>query len=320
MGTTQLTSQAVRAQYERHPYPGHVPLVAIPAPAEELRFDSVTPGAPPTVLVAGCGTFEPLVVARSNPRGKIVAVDLSQRSLRRLRWRVLLARVVWALLPHRLLQQLLGRGLGSITPVQGDLNDRTLFAAERFDAIVCTGVLHHCADPGAVLENLARWLKPGGALRVMVYAPTSRRTIYDVQATFRAAGVSPERFSSHRALLVACRSVLRQLPFEERRRLSVAFEGYRDIHTFSGLVDGFFHAHDVAIPLDVLVSRAAQAGLVLSHLGRRTQEAIELDAPVEQQLVRLIGIDARQHLPVNPVLVFRRAEALAQAPALRRAA
>lgn len=319
MGIPSATSDAVRAQYERHPYPGHVPFLALPLPTAELTFDPVVPGTPARILVAGCGTFEPLVVARSNPRATVVAVDLSARSLRLLRWRVWLARVLWTVLPHRLVQQLIGRGLGAVQALQGDLNDAELFAPGAFDAIVCTGVLHHCADPGRVLDNLACWLKPGGSLRVMVYAPTSRRPIYDVQATLRAAGVSPERFQTHRALLAACRSVIRQLPFEDRRRLSVAFEGYRDIHTFSGLVDGFFHAHDVAIPLDVLVTRAARTGLVLSALGRRTQQEVALDAPVEQQLVRLIGLDARRQLPVNPVFVFRRAAVPAEQP-LRRAA
>lgn len=316
--SVDATSAAVRAQYERHPYPGHVPFVALPVPAAELRFDGVGT-ARPRILVAGSGSFEPLVVARSNPRAEIVAVDLSARSLRLLRWRWWWARALWLLLPHRLLQQLTGRGLGALRMVQGDLNDAALFPPASFDAIVCTGVLHHCAAPAAVLENLARWLAPNGVLRVMVYAPTSRRTIYDVQAAFSRAGVDPLRFPSYRALLSACRAVLRALPFEERRRLSLAFEGYRDIESFSGLVDGFFHAHDVAIPLQVLVADAARAGLTLEALGERTRAELAGATTVDQQLERAIALDARQALAVNPVFVFRRGAAPVR-EALRNAA
>jgi len=39
----------------------------------------------------------------------------------------------------------------------------------RFDYVICTGVIHHNADPSAALKALARALKPGGILELMVY-------------------------------------------------------------------------------------------------------------------------------------------------------
>ena len=39
----------------------------------------------------------------------------------------------------------------------------------QFDQILCTGVLHHMADPDAGLRALRSVLKPDGAMFLMVY-------------------------------------------------------------------------------------------------------------------------------------------------------
>ena len=50
-----------------------------------------------------------------------------------------------------------------------------------FDLIVCTGVLHHLADPDAGLRALRSVLKPEGAMYLMVYAPYGRTGVYMLQ-------------------------------------------------------------------------------------------------------------------------------------------
>jgi SAM-dependent methyltransferase len=58
-----------------------------------------------------------------------------------------------------------------------------------FDQIVCTGVLHHLADPDAGLSALRSVLKPDGAMHLMVYAPYGRAGIYMLQEFCRRIGV-----------------------------------------------------------------------------------------------------------------------------------
>jgi SAM-dependent methyltransferase len=60
---------------------------------------------------------------------------------------------------------------------------------QRFDLIVCTGVLHHLVDPAAGLRALGSVLKPTGVLYLMVYAPYGRTGIYMLQEYCRRAGV-----------------------------------------------------------------------------------------------------------------------------------
>ena len=58
--------------------------------------------------------------------------------------------------------------------IEGDLRTVNL-APERFDVIYCSFVLEHVDEADVVLENFARWLKPGGLLIVRVPDPHSVR-------------------------------------------------------------------------------------------------------------------------------------------------
>ena len=69
----------------------------------------------------------------------------------------------------------------------GDLN-------VSFDQIICTGVLHHLAEPDAGLSALRGVLNPdGGAMHLMVYAPYGRTGIYMLQEFCRRIGVQCQR-------------------------------------------------------------------------------------------------------------------------------
>ena len=61
--------------------------------------------------------------------------------------------------------------------------------AMSFDQIVCTGVLHHLADPDAGLSALREVLAPDGAMHLMVYAPYGRTGIYMLQEFCRRVGI-----------------------------------------------------------------------------------------------------------------------------------
>jgi SAM-dependent methyltransferase len=61
---------------------------------------------------------------------------------------------------------------------------------ETFDQIVCTGVLHHLADPNRGVRALREVLAPKGAMQLMVYAPYGRAGIYLMQQYCRNLGIS----------------------------------------------------------------------------------------------------------------------------------
>ncbi len=60
---------------------------------------------------------------------------------------------------------------------------------KTFDQIVCTGVLHHLADPDIGLRSLRDVLAQNGAMHLMVYAKYGRGGIYMMQEYCRLLGI-----------------------------------------------------------------------------------------------------------------------------------
>jgi SAM-dependent methyltransferase len=251
---------AVSEQYERHPYP-HVPLarwfskpsVAAAHPMTYELGQFLRTGyyrehtAKTRILVAGCGTQEPLVVAAAHPRAQITAVDLSGRSLRHLRRRAFVS-----------------GASRRIETVQADLHDDLVRQLGTFDYVLCTGVIHHTERPEQLVRSLTSLTSPDGVLRVMMYAAHSRFWICELQRYFSEHGLSTTTRSS-RELLRSSWGLIRKLP--ELHPLRTSFETYSDSASEAGLVDGFFHACERPIEIPRFRVMAEGAGLSLLGFG-----------------------------------------------------
>jgi SAM-dependent methyltransferase len=122
------------------------------------------------VLIAGCGTWQAAKYALGHPAARVVAIDVSTTSLEH---------------TERLKQK---HNLTNLdvrqVPIEsaGDLG-------QSFDHIICTGVLHHLADPDAGLRALRSVLQPDGAMYLMVYAPYGRAGLHMMQEYARKLGI-----------------------------------------------------------------------------------------------------------------------------------
>lgn len=132
-------------------------------PHKEYRAD-------PDVLVAGCGTWQAAKYALSHPAANVIAIDISPSSLA----------YTSALIEKYDLNNLELRQLEIENVAELD---------HQFDMIICTGVLHHLADPDAGLRALRTVLKPEGAMFLMVYAPYGRAGVYMIQEYCRRLGI-----------------------------------------------------------------------------------------------------------------------------------
>ena len=206
-----LGSDAVRDFYERLPYPAPLSsldeYVEMPAKAERRRalfhrmWPTKRPSANQQILIAGCGTSQAARYALSEPGAWVTAIDISAASLRHtgiLQRRYDLDNLELHELPIERVQEL-GR---------------------TFDLIVCTGVLHHLADPDLGLRALREVLRATGAMSLMVYATYGRAGIYLMQKYCRLLGMAPPTGTcknSARAS-VRCRRITRSpICFDERR-------------------------------------------------------------------------------------------------------
>ena len=165
--------------YEDHPYPPPVDdVTAYRRSWDERRRRAeaalVWPSLPyrddRSILVAGCGTMQAVHQAVRWPRARVVGIDVSAKSIE-------LAEGLKR--KHRLDNLELRRLAVESADELG----------ERFDYAVCTGVLHHLADPVAGLGALGRAIRSGGALNVMVYAPYGRAGVYMLQEYCRRLGI-----------------------------------------------------------------------------------------------------------------------------------
>ncbi len=166
--------------YTRHPYPP--PVTNLDRAREEWRDANrhraehhlLWPGAPYRadldILVAGCGTWQAAKYALCRPQARVVGIDVSTTSLEHTEQ-----------LKRKYSLTNLETAHGAIESVEA--------MAQRFDLIVCTGVLHHLVDPVAGLRALRSVLTPGGRLYLMVYAPYGRAGIYMLQEYCRRVGI-----------------------------------------------------------------------------------------------------------------------------------
>lgn len=236
---------AVAAFYNRHPYP--------PPAADlerhrrrwrdphRLRADHhlLRPAVPrreaaEAVLVAGCGTGQAARYA-VRPDTHVTGIDVSSVSLNETR------------------QLQLRYGLSNLELRQLPI-ERAGELGRQFDRIVCTGVLHHLADPDAGLRALREVLKPDGALHLMVYAPYGRAGVYLLQDYCRRleVGDSPAEL---RELVAVLDRLPRHHPLAHLRSASGDFD---DPHA---LADVLLNPRDRAYSVPQLFALLERGGM-----------------------------------------------------------
>jgi len=180
-------------------------------PHKEYRADL-------NVLVAGCGTWQAAKHAICHPAARVVAIDVSTTSLEHTE----------KLKQKYDLTNLETRQV-SIENV-GDLD-------EQFDLIICTGVLHHLAEPDTGLRALRSVLSPEGAIYLMVYAPYGRAGIYMLQEYCRRLGIEPSQQEINDLI-----AVLRMLP--QHHPLLATQGGSREFVNGDALADALLNPRD----------------------------------------------------------------------------
>ena len=245
--TPEIGAQVERF-YEAHPYPAPVDDVEAYRRSWDdarRRADAhlVRPGEPyrddRSILVAGCGTSQAAHYAVRWPNARVVGIDVSAPSIAFTR----------ELKRKHGLENLELRQLAV---------ERASELGERFDHVVCTGVLHHLPDPDAGLRALASVLLPGGSLHLMVYAPYGRAGVYMLQDYCRRVGVGrTER--EIRDLATSLKALPQDHPIVRLLRTSP------DFASTAGLADALLHPCDRAYAVPELLAFLAGAGLVFGR-------------------------------------------------------
>ena len=244
--TTDPRADIVSSQYERWIYPE--PITDLPGWLEQSWqwFDPSNAsrmlwpaGDQPDeleILIAGCGANQAAVLAYTNPRARVTAIDVSDPSLEH----------------HRHLKEVYGLGNLDLhlLPIEevGTLD-------RDFDLIISTGVLHHLADPNAGMAALARRLRPNGVAGIMLYAHYGRIGVEVLQGLFREMGLQQDEAS-----LQVVKDTLASLP--ETHPIHAYLPVAPDLRFDAGLVDTFLHGRDRSYTVDECIELVTSAGLV----------------------------------------------------------
>jgi SAM-dependent methyltransferase len=197
-----------------------------------------------SILIAGCGTSQAAKHALRWPSAQVTGIDFSATSIRcteELKRKYNLTNL------H--LHQL---------PVE-QVND----LGKSFDQIVCTGVLHHLADPESGLRALREVLKPDGAMHLMVYAPYGRNGIYLLQEFCRRVGIYATD-EEIRDLIAAISSLPPGHPLENLMRAAPDFKQE------AALADALLNPRDRAYSVPQLFDFIHKGGL---EFGRWVRQA-----------------------------------------------
>jgi SAM-dependent methyltransferase len=202
MQPTQTSADDVDALnarfYSRFPFPWKPQsLQQIVDPGFETRmlsqalgdFASTTVPADGDVWVAGCGTNQAVMTALRFPNARVVGSDLSEASLE---------------IANATAREL---GLTNLELRRESLGQVTY--REQFDLVFCTGVIHHNADPPAVLARLSEAMRPQGVLELMVYNRFHRITTTAFQRAVRLLLGSTDGHMDFDAEFDVARSVVR---------------------------------------------------------------------------------------------------------------
>ncbi|MDB5674557.1 MAG: Methyltransferase type 12 [Sphingomonas bacterium] len=239
---TPMTS-TVAAHYILRPYPAwRRPMVVVPSTLPAM-VAKLGPGAPTDlpvaadILIAGCGTGrEAAHWALRCPDAQITAIDISPASLAFAAERCAAA------------------GIGNITFHQLDLHNVATLG-RQFDAVVCSGVLHHLADPERGWAAITGVLKPGGVMSLMVYSAYVRLRV--MRARHLLADLHALPLSD--AVLRAARArLMRDMP---------TIAGSFDFYTLTGVHDLLFHEQED--PFDITRIMRGMEALGLDFLGFR---------------------------------------------------
>ena len=192
-----------------------------------------------SVLIAGCGTSQAAKHALRWPTAQVTGIDISATSVR---------------CTEELKRK---HDLTNLQVYQISI-DRLSQLKMTFDQIVCTGVLHHLADPDAGLAALRDVLKPDGAMHLMVYAPYGRTGIYMLQEFCKRTGIRATREGIH-DLIAALRSLPPGHPLETLLREAP------DFRHEAALADALLHPQDRAYSVPQLFDFIERGGLAFGR-------------------------------------------------------
>jgi Flp pilus assembly protein TadD/SAM-dependent methyltransferase len=236
-------SQAVKRQYEEHPYPRWLtPAYRNPGNVHGILSGMFPAFEPPEmfkdrirVLVVGCGTgHHPISVALRYENADVVATDISRRSLA---------------YGTRMAREL---GISNVRFMENDLLNLSELDGE-FHIIECVGVLHHMDSIADGVNALVGKLHGNGLLKIGLYNEKAREPVMVARQRIAELGLTAAAEDIRR---------FRQLALAARQddRLGQILD-FGDFYSLSNCRDLLFHVHEQSVTIAAIRNLLDATGL-----------------------------------------------------------
>tara|TARA_B100000029_G_scaffold462151_1_gene494420 strand:- start:492 stop:2369 length:1878 start_codon:yes stop_codon:yes gene_type:complete len=220
------TSNAVREQYEKNPYPRWINTEINYSPISinflikrlNLKFNkNCIFSKNPKILVAGCGTGEHSIGAATRYlNSEVLAIDLSLKSL------------------SYAIRKTKEFGINNIKYMQADVLELKNLEKD-FDIIESSGVIHHMKDPIYGLKVLTDCLKKNGLMRIAVYSDIARKSISEAKKIILEKKISTTKKSMLK---------FRQEIIDKKYPNLLKIKNHNDFYSTSELRDLLFHVQE----------------------------------------------------------------------------
>jgi SAM-dependent methyltransferase len=188
------------------------------------------------IWVAGCGTNQAVYTALRFPKATVIGSDLSPASL-----------------------ETAARNAKTLELSNLELRQESLNAVayhDEFDYVICTGVIHHNAQPATALSRIKRALRANGVLELMVYNRFHRLFTTAFQKAVRTITMHGGRVSGYQEELAVAKAIAATEPIASSEHMSP----FRDSHE-SKLADAVIQPVEYSYTVESLTNLLAECGL-----------------------------------------------------------
>lgn len=207
-----------------------------------------------TVLSAGCGSSQAAILAACNPYARVVGIDISSAAIE--------------------YQNLLKKkhNLTNLHLIEGDFRDLQIFKDQKFDLIICTGVVHHLLDPVSGLIAINKLLKPKGVAHISVYSKYPRVSMQPFKDAIRSLGATQSDESAN-----FVRRILNQLHIRHPAR--IFSDSFEDVAHNSELIDLYLHQQEQYFSIPELMKALEKANLKIKSWSYPERVSLMYTAP-----------------------------------------
>ena len=242
-------NEEVKEHYEKFPYPSY-PLLVFPNPdsIEDLKnsFSQILDcNSDLKILVGGCGTFEPILVASTFKNAFITAVDFSEKSLKKLNQRLKIYPDSYK---------------NSIQIIQHNLEEPLSQENENYDLVFFFLFLHHSEFPEKILNHTFKVMKNEAILRVLLYSDQERKPVWKAKEILKNTAL--HRFKNTPVLNYFIPLLTRSLFYfhPELKKYRKNYLDYISGNNKTELWDGFYHPYDPPKSFDFWINLFEKEG------------------------------------------------------------